>query len=65
MNEIIKYESNHECVPNGVGDYDFVCPTRGIKPGFIPYFMRTLVTGTCACGLKIKIQKEVTDQDFA
>src|SRR5688572_22651288 len=38
MTKEIQYTAGHKCVPNGVGDYDFICPTTGRKPGFVPFF---------------------------
>jgi len=61
MDETIEYKFGHKCVPNGTGDYTFVCPTKGKKPGFIPWGYRKLLTGYCKCGYVIMLQKETFD----
>lgn len=63
LNEIIvPYNDGHACFPNGVGDFDFVCPWHGKKPGFVPFFNAFLIEGTCLCGIEIKPPpKEVVD----
>ena len=58
----VLYKGGHKCMPNGVGDYIFVCPTEGEKPGFVPYMYRTLLNGTCKCGEKIELEKEKTNE---
>ena len=55
---IIEYKGGHRCVPNGVGDYRFGCPTEGEKPGFVPFGWRTALSGTCKCGAKIELEEE-------
>lgn len=50
MNELIEYSKGHTCKPNGVGDYTFVCPKNGEKPGFVPYMYRQLFTSCPLCG---------------
>lgn len=56
----ILYNDGHYCKPNGVGDFDFVCPTKGTKPGFIPYMYAFSLTGECACGMKILREEKPT-----
>lgn len=58
MNETIYYQHGHTCVPNGVGDYTFVCPTLGKREGFVPYMMRTLLKGTCLCGQPVDLDEQ-------
>lgn len=53
----IQYKHGHKCVPNGVGDYTFVCPTEGEKPGFIPFMFRSLCGGKCKCGMEIELDE--------
>jgi len=51
----ILYGDGHKCVPNGVGDYDLVCPTLGQKPGFIPFMWAHILDGQrCACGHELR-----------
>ena len=57
--EVIPYALGHTCQPNGVGDYQFVCPTFGIKPGFVPFMFRNILRFQCACG--VCIQGEVKE----
>ena len=51
MNEIIEYTSGHKCEPNGVGDYNMVCPTHGQLPMFIPYMWARIVVCDKICPL--------------
>lgn len=51
----IKYTHGHKCTPNGSGDYTFVCPEHGEKPGFIPFMARSLLKGKCICGKSIEV----------
>lgn len=62
MSENIPYKFGHYCKPNGVGDFDFVCPIRGEKPGFVPYLLAFRLSGECACGQKIERIIEMEDQ---
>lgn len=58
MNETIYYKNGHTCIPNGVGDYTFVCPDHGKREGFIPFMFRELVNGTCKCGQAIELDEQ-------
>ncbi len=53
MNKDVNYTFNHKAVPNGVGDFDMICPELG-KVFFIPIMMRRDVFCTCPCGKEIK-----------
>lgn len=45
-----KYTNNHTCKPNGVGDFDLICPEKG-KVQFIPCFMYSMIKRNCPlCG---------------
>ena len=50
---VFEYATGHRCEPNGVGDYRFLCPKHGEKPGFIPFYLAPLVSGSCKCGEQI------------
>ena len=51
----ILYSASHKAIPNGVGDYDFICPENGFQ-FFIPYFLRETVGGfCCSCGKDVVI----------
>ena len=55
MNQMIRYTDGHECRPNGVGDYEMVCPTFGVLLGFVPFMRRAVLRGRCSgCGLLVK-----------
>jgi hypothetical protein len=56
----ILYSLGHRCVPNGVGDYVFLCPTLGEKPGFIPFMLRDQLRGKCVCGVEIMLERNGT-----
>ncbi|WP_236225560.1 MULTISPECIES: hypothetical protein [Pseudomonas aeruginosa group] len=58
MNETIYYKNGHTCVPNGVGDYAFICPTHGQREGFVPFMMRSLQKGNCSCGIVIELDEQ-------
>jgi hypothetical protein len=58
MDEEIQYTDGHKCIPNGVGDYTFVCPTKGEKPGFVPFMLRRMVKGKCACGTYVEVLED-------
>ena len=51
LTKVIQYTGDHKCEPNGHGDYQFVCPTRGVLTGFVPFFSRTTLRGKCRCGV--------------
>jgi hypothetical protein len=59
MDQEMSYTSGHKCVPNGVGDYTFICPTFGPYQQFIPFMYRTLLAGTCQCGVEFKYEGEL------
>ena len=48
----VLYNDDHKCVPNGCGDFDFICPKNG-KQFFVPIFQRMFIEVKCSCGLKI------------
>ncbi len=54
MNEVIEYSKDHRCKPNGAGDYTFICPKNGEKPGFVPYMQRQLFKKCPLCGDNIE-----------
>jgi len=54
FNKIVKYTNNHRCEPNGLGDYDFICPKLG-KIKFVPILLRESVVGCCPCGEKVEL----------
>ena len=55
MDQMIQYTDGQECRPNGVGDYEMVCPTAGVLEGFVPFMRRAVVRGRChGCGLSIR-----------
>jgi hypothetical protein len=56
---VITYATGHTCEPNGVGDYRFVCPTHGERPGFIPFYLATSLCGTCKCGDPIILEVQL------
>lgn len=58
MNEAVHYKNGHTCIPNGVGDYTFVCPVDGKREGFVPFMLRTLQKGVCSCGAKIELDEQ-------
>ncbi len=60
---IIPYNDGHACFANGVGDFTFICPWHGKRPGFVPFFQAFMLRGTCLCGLKIEPpSQEVVDK---
>ncbi len=50
---IVPYNDGHACFANGAGDFDFVCPWHGKKPGFIPFMYAFILRGKCLCGIEI------------
>lgn len=48
----VLYNDGHRCVPNGVGDFDFICPADG-KRFFVPIFQRMFIKRRCSCGVEI------------
>ena len=48
----VLYNDGHKCIPNGHGDFDFICPTKG-KQFFVGIFERMFIRRTCSCGIKI------------
>jgi len=59
LTQEILYTHGHKCVPNSVGDYKFICPTKGEKPGFVPFMLRKSLKGKCACGLDFYLEEEI------
>lgn len=56
MTETLEHRTGHKFVPNGVGDYELICPTLGKVPGFVPFMLARIASGNrvCnACGQKI------------
>jgi hypothetical protein len=51
--EEVEYTDGHRCIPNGVGDFDMICPTLG-NQGFVPIMLRRSVARECACGIFIR-----------
>ena len=52
MDKDVLYNDGHVCVPNGVGDFDFICPENG-KQFFVPYLNRHFIKCNCSCGVEI------------
>ena len=48
----IEYDEGHKCVDNGVGDFDFICPTMG-QIMFVPVLNASFIRGKCPCGQKL------------
>jgi hypothetical protein len=55
--EEVLYAHGHKCVPDGKGDYKFVCPTEGDLDGYLSYASRYKVDGVCKCFMKIELEK--------
>ncbi len=55
MTKTIRYSEGHKCQPNGVGDYELVCPkdNRGVIPGFVPFMLRGTLKKCQGCGKNI------------
>jgi len=52
----ILYTHGHKCIPNGVGDYQMVCPDGEVVKGFIPFMMRAVIKGLCTrCNKTLKV----------
>lgn len=55
--QIITYKEEHKCVPNGHGDFDFICPKIGKVGSFVPVLLRKDVNGICECGTEIELEE--------
>ncbi len=55
MTKTIQYSEDHKCQPNGVGDYELVCPedNKGVIPGFVPFMLRGTLRKCKGCGKSI------------
>ncbi len=51
MNETLMHVSGHKFVPNGVRDFDLVCPSHGVAPGFVPYMLARVAGANAVCPL--------------
>lgn len=58
MTKQLSYTGGHICRPNGVGDYEMVCPQAGVLPGFVSFMMRDALKGKCpGCGEDVRIEQ--------
>ncbi len=52
MEKDVLYNDDHKCIPNGHGDFDFICPVNG-KQFFVPVLNRHFIKVRCSCGVRI------------
>lgn len=45
----VLYNDGHKCVPNGLNEFDFICPEYG-KRFCVAFLNRHTIKGYCSCG---------------